>query len=389
MITVKNALEQINAERFWPVYLLMGSEAYLRERLFKTLTEKFLGEEGKNAGLSKVEGKPEALQKAMADLNMPVLFSAGRRIVLIDDPVYLKAVKSKDKETQEKEKEKEKEKAKEAEKATTEAEKTGGKKKKAGTRGKKSNEIDVPELVKDFWEKNRRDTENIIVFRVSEGNKNRSLFKLLDKKLQAAVDCSPLQSDMLRRWIENKAMKTGLTIEPGGIEKLIMSTEGNMYRLENEIEKIACYLGDDREAISGELVEKLVFGNPQANIFRLVDALGGGRPNQAWRELQGLYMLNEHPLLILKMVTRQYRLILEMISVREKGSSPGEAAARLKLPPFVVNKLARQAGLYQKKDLRNIFAILLQTDYEMKRGISDQHLALELLIRRLSGARRQ
>ncbi len=212
---------------------------------------------------------------------------------------------------------------------------------------------------------------------------------MLSKDFNAVVDCSPLQGDTLKRWVFNRLKKYNKTIDTVAYEKLLLFTAGDLWRIDREISKISDYMDEEKESITEELIEKLVYSGPQGNIFKLVDALGEGAYSQAFSHLGALFALQEPPVMILFMIVRQYRLILNALCLLEEGCSESKAAPALGVMPFVARKLFQQAGKYEHSELREIFQILQETDFNIKTGKMEPMLALELVISRISGLRTQ
>lgn len=92
---------------------------------------------------------------------------------------------------------------------------------------------------------------------------------------------------------------------------------------------------------------------------------------------------NEHPLKILAMIIRQFRLLYQIYPMQQRKLSRREMAASLKVQPFIIGELLKQAEKYNEATLSKVFLLLKETDYEIKTGKRDGDEALEQLILKL------
>jgi DNA polymerase-3 subunit delta len=92
----------------------------------------------------------------------------------------------------------------------------------------------------------------------------------------------------------------------------------------------------------------------------------------------------EHPLALLGMIVRQFRILIQVKELTERGLSQQDIATRLKLHRFVVQKAVRQAMNFSLEQLEVIYQKLLDTDMAIKTGQMDEVLALDMLVVGLS-----
>jgi DNA polymerase-3 subunit delta len=149
-------------------------------------------------------------------------------------------------------------------------------------------------------------------------------------------------------------------------------------RLDNEIEKLLTYRAN--QPIRGEDVRALVASVTESSVFDLVDAVGRRETNRALQLLHDQLWRNAAPIYLLSMITRQFRLLLQMRDLSERGKTVDQAVAQLKLHPFVARKTADQARNFSLAQLEAIYRKLLDADIAIKTGRSEPMLALDLLI---------
>ena len=366
MISYSLSVKRIRDNMFMPAYLLNGTETLLKEEWLLHLARHYLGENYAPEDIRRIEDGKTDLKKVMADINMPALFSGGRTIVIIDNPPYLPTPP------------KDKKKKNEAD----------NKEKPEDAKRKAAEEERARDIFTAFWEREAAENApgNIIVFRVRDADKRRRFFRMLNSDLKTVIDCSALKGDELNKWVMHRMKKRELQLEPKALEKLLLFTEGDLWRLDRELAKISDYMDGGCKVVDEEVVDRLVYSGPRGNIFNLVDALGEGSHKKAFSYLKALFFHREAPLMVLYMITRQYRLIIKAKSLKKEGIPSSKAASLLEAPPFVASKVYRQAENYHEEELREILKLLYETDLGIKTGAagSDPELSMELLLARIA-----
>jgi len=352
MLSYPAVLKIIDEAVFTPVYLFYGEEKYLQEELVAHLTASFLGSEAE-FGREKIEGSALSLQDIISKLSETGLF-ASRRLLIVDNPPYLvPAIKNDENDPEE------------------------------GRPGHKFAEKDDAELLESYLEQlGSALPENILVFMAPRVDRRRRFYKIIDK-IGVAVECSPLKGEALADWIRKKAASLNKKIERLALERLLWAGEQNLYYLSGELEKYSVYLGDDQEIITADVVDQLFTGDIQGDIFKLADAVAGGRLVKAQDLLELLLRRREKPLQIFFMLVRHYRLLLQAHCLLKEGIPPADFAAALEVHPFAARKLREQAENCSGTVLEDVIIALQETDLQIKTGRIEPAQALRLILSRI------
>jgi len=332
-----------------PAYLFYGKEAFLREELEQLLSMTFLGE-GLSFGREKVEGKTLTLTQALERVIRGNLF-APRQLLVIDRPPYLAPPR-------------------EGAKDIENVEETAG----------LSREEDPGlKLLERFLESSASPPQQIIVFQSPAVDRRKKVFKMLSGK-GLVVDCAPLKKDELERWIKGRTAQAGKTIERAALEQLLLSGDGELWHLANELAKYIAYLEEDQDKITGEVVELLYAGDSQGSAFKLADALSEGNLPRSLEMLQLLLARREKPLQIFFLLVRHFRLLFAAWDFRRERISPDEFARAMKLHPFAARKLYQQVAAYELTTLEEILLTLRNIDRRIKTGALDANAALKIAL---------
>lgn len=189
------------------------------------------------------------------------------------------------------------------------------------------------------------------------------------------VECNRLRGEQLTSWLQQYCHRLGLTMAPAAAEFLVAASSGDLASLAGEIDKCALYVWPEKN-ITLRDVQEMTRAEPEATIFRLVDAVGLRQTGEAIVWLRQLLSQGEPPLRVEFMIGRQLRLLARAGSGR---GNPAFLARELGVPEFVARKLVRQARNYTPAELTAAAERLLEVDLKIKKG-ADAPLALELFL---------
>jgi DNA polymerase-3 subunit delta len=183
----------------------------------------------------------------------------------------------------------------------------------------------------------------------------------------------------LAAWVRAKAKQAQAEIEPRAVQALCTYVGSDLRQLYNEIEKLAAYTNGQR-AISVEDVRLLTPHARQANIFDMVDAMGQRDARAATRIYHTLLDAGDHPLALLAMIARQFRLLIQVKELAPTLHTHQAIARQLKQNPYPIKKILAQSRNFTFPQLREIYRKLLNADLEIKTGRMDPVLAIDTLI---------
>jgi DNA polymerase-3 subunit delta len=195
---------------------------------------------------------------------------------------------------------------------------------------------------------------------------------------------APPRGRELSRWIAQQVQREGCEITPAAADLLAATAGTDPALLRQEVAKLATYVGAQGR-IDERLVAELASAGRLSDIFDLVDAIGQRRRAQAMVELRRLLDAGQHPLYILTMVVRQFRLLLQVKALPAGDRRPDVVARTIRVHPYVADKIASQAQAFRREELEQIYHRLVAADQEVKTGKRDGEVALELLVVEVAG----
>jgi DNA polymerase-3 subunit delta len=141
-------------------------------------------------------------------------------------------------------------------------------------------------------------------------------FQAIDK-VAVTLAIWPLTTEQLPAWIMQRAKKINLTITKPAADRLTSLVEGNLLAAAQEIEKLSLLQTDN--TITEQLIDEAVTDNSRFDIFNLVDSALSGNTKRSIHMLKNLAAEGEEPTLILWALTRELRVLTEMLQQQKRG----------------------------------------------------------------------
>ena len=187
----------------------------------------------------------------------------------------------------------------------------------------------------------------------------------------------------LRRWILDNVQKRNSQIQDQAAQILEETIGNDLWTLDREIEKLSLYCGEN--VIRAQDVQLVVDKAKEANIFAAVDAIIERQPGKALQMMARLMADGTDPMNLMGMINRQLRLMALAVDLSQRGVPHHQWDKSLGFASeFVARKTASQVRNRTMADVRRMYEQSLQADLDIKQGIREPKLAVELLTATLS-----
>lgn len=209
-------------------------------------------------------------------------------------------------------------------------------------------------------------------------DQRKKITKLL-KEHAFIVDCSPIKEQNTIEWINKISKDLNIRIDAAAMEILELKLTNNLYLVQNELMKLAAYIGENG-MVTKEIAEELVSHTEISSSLKLVDAVIERNLEQAFAIYKDLKKLNEEPIGMIALLAFQFRTILQVKLLKNKGYSQYQIARQLRAHSFVIKIASSRERLFSIQKLKNIIHQLTETDAMIKQGRMEQDIAFELLL---------
>lgn len=224
-----------------------------------------------------------------------------------------------------------------------------------------------------------------------------------------AIFLSKLKQRELSFFIESVCKRLGMRIHHDAIGELLLRVGDDLWQINSELEKLACYVGERREITIEDVRE--ICPSLVGDVFKLAGFLVNGDVGRA-RSLMASLLSSREPLVrIMYMLARQYRLLLQARWLIDAGVvtkaqlalwsqdlqehlhsklteairsrfPKGERLSLLSQHPYAIKVLLEQAASYTMDDIANALMILRDADVALKTsGMREEEIADWLVMR--------
>jgi DNA polymerase III subunit delta len=183
-----------------------------------------------------------------------------------------------------------------------------------------------------------------------------------------------------------EARRLGFRLEPAAARMLVDRMGSGPLRLQNELERLALWAGENGEVTSSDL-EAMVSDTSEAAVWALSDALLERDPELALRIAERLIAQGENVTGLIYGLASRLRKARAAAAQLEEGVPPKKVEAGLGMHPYAAKQLVGRLGEASLDDLRD--ATIALADLEVWcRGGADygDELALTMALRRAAGS---
>lgn len=320
---MKTIDEDIKNQTYRQSYLLYGEEVYLKKQYEAKLINAMV-EEGDTMNFASFEGK-NANPGELVDLAETMPFFAPRRVILVEDSGFFKS---------------------------------------------------SCDVLADYLPEMAKST--CFIFVESEVDKRSRMFKAA-KKSGAVIEFAQQNEALLTKWILGRIKRENKNITQPVLQLFLSRTGLDMSNIHQELEKLLCYTLK-KDVIEAEDVEKITTEQISNKIFEMVDAIAGKNQKKALDLYYDLLALKEAPMRILFLITRQFRILMEVKEMTAKGHGNGDIAKREGIPEFAVRKYQTQARCFTGNQLIEALQDGVSAEEDVKTGRLNEKIAVEVFI---------
>lgn len=228
-------------------------------------------------------------------------------------------------------------------------------------------------FVEYFFENfNKLNEFEIVIWQDSKADTRLKFVKAVQtKKLLFNYDL-PKDGEM-KNWISLKTKELSIPLTPAQITFLFERIQFNKFAVINELQKLSTYIkAKSLKRIEDSVLEDILGLSVKGDMWRFLDYIGAKNKNKAIIEFSKLTKYEENTQLLISMIDREIRLMLQYKYAKANGHDTSE----LKLTPFILKKVADKARNFSENELKELLKKLFITDLKIKSGLVDEKTAM-------------
>ncbi|MBQ9487665.1 MAG: DNA polymerase III subunit delta [Selenomonadaceae bacterium] len=226
--------------------------------------------------------------------------------------------------------------------------------------------------------------ENYVIFVAESPDKRRKLYRTVSK-IAPILEAEPLRAWEVSEWLNEKLKSLGKNMDGQArrffLERIELLPEISLWYLENEMNKIAEFVGD--KDITAAALQKIMTEPPELSNFVIIDAINNKQSEKAVMILRNsLRDVSKMPLII-GLLVKNIRQFMTAKIYLKRGASDRDLVKPLEVPhPYIAQKIANASKSYSPRILEETFLELADLDFNFKTGRAGAE-ALEKIVIKL------
>ncbi len=221
-----------------------------------------------------------------------------------------------------------------------------------------------------------------IVIVVQRGKilKNGHCFLTL-KKESKSQEFKPLKGKKLIEWVEKQFARENLQISSMLSAKLINLYGNDLWRLANEIKKVAAYKGNSsqRKVEPEEIILPKTY-QFKAEVFKTINALSQKNKKVVLTMLEKHFLQGESPFYLLVMINYHFKNLLAAKDMSRRGKSFRDFLVLGKMNPYIAQRYWNGARLFGLEELKRACRKIFEADLSIKTGKLNPKDGLRMLV---------
>jgi DNA polymerase III subunit delta len=340
-VSADRFLEKLKSGKPIPGILLLGNESYLREICRKKLIEVFADPNAAEWSVVRFSANEDSVETVVNQAQtMPML--APRQVIIYSDTEELESL------------------------------------------GEKTREASLDQL-----EAYLKDPApyTVLCFEASSFDERMRPYKIMAAQT-LVVECElagePEDREAAAAAIaEQLARELKIGIARDAARLLAESTNADLARIRNELEKLASYCGGERKRVTLEDVKLLVVSEKRYTVWQLSEMLASGDRARALRFLNSVLHEGEQPVMIVGAMAWMYRKLMEAQDL-PRGADAWQAARVLRMRRDTAELALREAKRMPREQLAAGLAALAEADNRLKSGVAAPGAVMEFLVTELA-----
>ena len=235
--------------------------------------------------------------------------------------------------------------------------------------------IEDQELLEKYLNNYNNNTYIIFVANIEKIDTRKKITKLIEKN-GSIIECQNNEI-YTKDFINNYLKKNKYKIQDTNYFLNIVGN--NLENIKNELEKLIIYKINDK-IINNDDIDKICIKNIEEEIFELTDAIIANNKQKSINLLNEFINKNYEEIAIIALLASQFRFLYQVKRLENKNKNYTEIAKILEVNPYRVKFTQKKLYNYREKDITERIKQLAKMDHDIKLGLIDKKLALELFI---------
>ena len=236
--------------------------------------------------------------------------------------------------------------------------------------------LDNIEVLENYLNNYNPNTYIIFIANIEKIDTRKKIYKLINNN-GIIIECNKKDDSYIINYIKEYLKNNAYKIND--INYLISIVGTNLDNIKNELDKLFMYKIEDK-TITNEDINKICVKNIEEEIFVLTDSIIANNKKKSLDLLNEFINKNYEEITLLIMLANQFRFLYQVKRLENKNKNYNEIAKILEVNPYRVKFTQNKIYNYSESDLTKRIKELAKYDHDIKLGLIDKKIALELFI---------
>lgn len=235
--------------------------------------------------------------------------------------------------------------------------------------------IDHLEELERYVEHYNPDNYCILLSYTEKIDTRKRINKLLSK--HKIIELKKADKEYLSSYVEDYLKNNSYQMED--ITYFLDKVGSNLCNIQNELDKLIMYKMNE-QIIYNQDIDKISITSMEEEIFSLTDAIIARNTARSLDLLEEFLNKDYDEMQIVMLLASQFRFLFQVKRLLDKNKTEGEISKILEVNPYRVKFTVRKLYSYTEGMILKIIQRLAKIDHDVKLGLMDKRLALELFI---------
>lgn len=227
-------------------------------------------------------------------------------------------------------------------------------------------------------------SSTILIFSAEE-IKASALLPSAIRKIGQVYDFTPIDKSDLVSFARKRFQAAGIDITTSGLNALIDATgyyhkesDYRLFHFENDIQKIIAH--SDGISVTERDIVETVNGDTDTFVFDMLDGISNNQKEKAFSILYNMMHTGTDTFSIIGAIVSQFEMMLTVKQMREEGMDLSTIHKKLGGSEFRIKKMLPYVNKFTATKLKETLSAIYQVDRNIKTGLLEPQLALEMFI---------
>lgn len=198
------------------------------------------------------------------------------------------------------------------------------------------------------------------------------------------IEFPKMYEHQIKNWLLKRIRDKGFTIDTDALDFFIENVSLNLWEINNELEKICTFLGEQKQ-IKLNTLKYILSGSNDTNIFELTNLLAKRKFSESISFVEKVLSTSKQELLLLNLINKFFRNLLILSEVCKTTKDRNSLAKAIGVSPYYFDEYELGLKNYTKNEIINALREIANVDLLIKSSSVDTKFLFFRLLKQILG----